>query len=337
LVEKAKVAYVFPGQGSQTVGMGATLYSNYSSARAVFDEVDKALGFPLSRLCFEGPKEELTQTINVQPAVLTVSIACLKAAQEVSSNSLPPPAFIAGHSLGEYTALVVAGVLNLSDAVRLVRERGRLMHEAGQRIPGGMLALIGLDEEVVREICRSAGTELSNINSPGQIVISGAKANLAEARRLAESKGARRIIPLKVSGAFHSLLMEPSVEGLRAAISGLNIQKPSIPIVANVTAEILTDIGAIKDELVDQILHCVKWQHSIEKMITEGVNTFFEIGHGEVLAGLIKRIDSTVQVFNIGDIDIDKQIEKWWIEQRREQIRVLFEQAIQSKKSSQMG
>lgn len=291
--------------------MGADLHARYSSARAVFDEADKALGFPLSRLCFEGPEDELTQTINVQPAVLAVSIACLKAAQEVSGNGLPPPEFVAGHSSGEYTALVVAGVLTLSDALRLVCERGRLMHEAGQRKPGGMLALIGLDEEVATGICLSAGTEISNINSPGQIVISGAEENLAVARKLAQAKGARRIVPLKVSGAFHSQLMESAADGLKAAISRLAFRKPSIPIVANVTADILTEAESIKGELADQLLHCVQWQRSIQKMIMEGVTTFFEIGHRQVLAGLIKRIDSTVQVFNIGDVEIEKQIEKW--------------------------
>ena len=165
MVEEIKVAYIFPGQGSQSVGMGLDLYVHYASAREVYDEVDNTLGFSLSRLCFEGPEEDLTQTINVQAALLTTSIACLKAAREVTDNSLPAPAFVAGHSLGEYTALVVAGVLSLSDAVRLVRERGRLMHEAGQRKPGGMLAIIGLDEEIVENVCLSVGTTISNINS----------------------------------------------------------------------------------------------------------------------------------------------------------------------------
>ena len=283
--------------------MGLDLYVHYSSARDVFDEVDETLGFPLSRLCFEGPEEDLTQTINVQPAILTVSIACLRAAQEVSGSGLPSPAFVAGHSLGEYTALVVAGVLGLPDAVRLVRERGRLMNEAGQRKPGGMLAVVGLDEETTRGICLSVGTEISNINSPGQIVISGAVDKLAEARRLAETGGARRVIPLKVSGAFHSPLMEPALEGLRNAISGFTFRKPSAPVVANVTAQMLTDAEAIKEELVNQILHCVQWQRSVENMIARGVTTFFEIGPGQVLTGLIKRISPAVQVLNIGDVE----------------------------------
>jgi [acyl-carrier-protein] S-malonyltransferase len=303
LAANSEVAYVFPGQGSQKVGMGADLYAKYPSARAVFEEVDETLGFPLSRLCFEGPEKELIQTINVQPAVLTVSIACLRAAQEAGGDSLPAPAFVAGHSLGEYTALVAADVLSLSEAVHLVRERGRLMHEAGQKKSGGMLAVIGLDEKTTTEICLAADTRVSNINSPGQIVISGAEGNLAQAKRLAEARGARRVIPLKVSGAFHSHLMEPAVDGLTAAISGFTFRKPSIPLVANVTGEALTDAKAIKQELIDQLLNCVQWQRSIENMTAAGVTTFFEIGPGQVLTGLIKRINPAAQFFNIGDAE----------------------------------
>jgi [acyl-carrier-protein] S-malonyltransferase len=283
--------------------MGADLHARYPSARAVFEEVDETLGFPLSRLCFEGPEEELIQTINVQPAVLAVSIACLRAAQEASGDSLPAPAFVAGHSLGEYTALVAAGVLSLSDAACLVRARGRLMNEAGRKKPGGMSAIIDLDEKTTREVCLATGTRVSNINSPAQVVISGAEDNLAQAKRLAEAKGARRVIPLKVSGAFHSHLMEPAVDGLTAAISGFTFQKPSVPLVTNVTGEALTNAKAIKQELIDQLLSCVQWQRSIENMIAAGTTTFFEIGPGQVLTGLIKRISPAVQVFNIGDAE----------------------------------
>jgi len=335
LVKKTKVAYVFPGQGSQTVGMGSDLYKKYPSAKDVFDEVDSALGFSLSRLCFEGPEDELTQTINVQPAVLTVSIACLKAAEEVSGSSLPFPDVVAGHSLGEYTALVVAGVLSLSEAVRLVRERGRLMNEAGRVRPGGMVAVLGLDAEAVREVCLSAGTEISNINCPGQIVVSGAEEKLLEFKRLAEKKGARRIIPLKVSGAFHSQLMKPASEGLEEAISKFTFNEPLVSVVANVTAQRLIDVQAIKQELVDQVIRCVQWQRSIENMIADGVITFLEIGHGEVLAGLIKRINPEVQILNIGDMEIDEQVEMLWAVQRRQQLRVLAEKTIQSAKLSQ--
>lgn len=311
MMEREKVAYVFPGQGSQEVGMGSDVYVHFASAREVFDEVDKVLGFPLSRLCFEGPEDELVQTINVQPAVLTTSIALLRAAEEASGQGLPPPAFVGGHSLGEYTALVAANVLSLAEAVRLVRERGRLMHEAGRRRPGGMVAIIGLDQQVVEDICLFTGTEISNINSPGQVVISGSEDNLAKARRLAQLKGARRIIPLRVSGAFHSSLMEPAIAGLKDAISKFNFNPPTIPIVANVTAEPLTEAEAIKVELVRQIRHCVQWQRSIENIIDKGVTTFFEIGPGEVLTGLIRRISPGVQTFNVGNVKSVTEMASW--------------------------
>ncbi|HIE17253.1 MAG TPA: ACP S-malonyltransferase [Dehalococcoidia bacterium] len=293
--------------------MGLELYSRYSSAREVFREADAALGFPLSRLCFEGPEEQLVRTVNVQPAVLTVSIACLRTAQELAGNSLPSPDIVAGHSLGEYTALVVAGVLDLSQAVCLVRERGRLMNECGEISPGGMIAVLGLDQETVTAICNSAGTEIANINCPGQIVVSGAQENLTKFVGLAEAKGARRIIRLKVSGAFHSRLMQPALEGLRGAISELAFSEPLVPVVGNVTAQALTDVFAIKQELSDQIINCVQWQRSVENMIASGVTTFVEIGHGQVLSGLIKRISPAVAVFNVGDVEIERQIERWQV------------------------
>ena len=311
MVEEIKVAYVFPGQGAQSVGMGLDLQVHYASAREIYEEVDNTLGFSLSRLCFEGPEEELSQTINVQAAVLTTSMACLKAAQEVTGDSLPTPTFVAGHSLGEYTSLIVAGVLTLQDAVRLVRERGRLMHEAGQRKSGGMLAVIGLDLEIVEDICLSVGTAVSNINSPGQIVVSGPQENLAKARRLAQLKGARRVIPLKVSGAFHSPLMEPAIEGLRNAISGFDFKEASIPLVSNVTAQPITSVEAIKEELTSQIVHCVKWQQSVETMIARGVTTFFEIGPGDVLTGLIKRISPGARTYNISNVRTITEIASW--------------------------
>ncbi len=311
MIEDIKVAYVFPGQGSQSVGMGMDLYVHYAAARAVYDEIDKILGFSLSRLCFEGPEQELIQTMNVQPAVLTTSIACLKAAQEASGNKIPVPTFTAGHSLGEYTALVVSGVLSLADAVRLVRERGRLMHEAGKRKIGGMLAILGLDLNTVENICLAVKVDISNINSPNQIVVSGPQENLEQARRLAQLKGARRVIPLKVSGAFHSSLMEPAVEGLRNAINEYNFNTASIPIVANVTAQSITETSAIKEELISQIVHCVKWQQSVETMISRGVTTFFEMGPGNVLTGLIKRISPGAQTFNINSVESIQSITNW--------------------------
>ncbi len=303
MAESPKVAYVFPGQGSQSVGMGLDLYNSYSSAIEVFDEADASLGFSLSRLCFEGPEEELTKTHNVQPAILVVSIACLKALETAAIANLPSPAFLAGHSLGEYTALVAAGALDLADAVVLVRERGRLMYEAGIRNPGSMLAIIGLDEETVQDVCVQTGTEISNVNCPGQIVISGAVQALAEANRLARTKGARATIPLKVSGAFHSALMEPIIAEFSKVISNVRFRPPSIPVISNVTAQPLTDVDSIRKELVRQLRNCIQWQRSVECMIRSGVAAFYEIGPGTVLSGLIRRIGSELPIFNIAGLE----------------------------------
>ncbi|RLC62540.1 MAG: [acyl-carrier-protein] S-malonyltransferase, partial [Chloroflexi bacterium] len=279
------------------------LYDRYPSARAVFDQADASLGFSLSRLCFEGPDEELTKTHNVQPAILVVSIACLKAIEEAAMANFPSPSFVAGHSLGEYTALVAAGALDLEDAVLLVRERGRLMYEAGLRNPGGMLAVIGLDEETVKDISLHSGTEISNINCPRQIVISGATQALAEADKLARARGARVLIPLKVSGAFHSALMEPAVAEFSKIVSNIGFKPPSIPVVSNVTARLLTDADSIKEELVKQLRNCIQWQRSVEYMMQGGVTTFYEMGPGRVLSGLLRRINSELQTFNISGVE----------------------------------
>jgi [acyl-carrier-protein] S-malonyltransferase len=297
-----KVAYVFPGQGSQWAGMGRDLYDGFDSARAVFEQVDEALGFSLSRLCFEGPEDELLQTINTQPAIVTVSLACLKAIDGVNAdNVLPSPVFVAGHSLGEYTALAAAGVLDLATTVYLARERGRLMHEAGLKKPGGMVAVIGLDEASLAGVCKETGTRIANINCPGQLVISGAKENIAKAADLAGERGAYRTIPLAVSGAFHTPLMQSAVDGMAEIIATLSFHDPVIPIVANTTAQPLTTAEMVKAELLNQLCNGIEWQRSIEFMVGEGVSTFVEIGPGKVLSGLIKRIDKDVRVVNIGD------------------------------------
>ena len=303
MAELPKVAYVFPGQGAQSTGMGLDLYNSYPSAKEVFAEADASLGFSLSRLCFEGPEEELKKTHNVQPAILVVSIACLKVLEEAAIANFPSPTFVAGHSLGEYTALVAAGVLGLTDAFLLVRERGRLMYEAGLKNPGSMLAVIGLDEETVKDISFHSGTEISNINCPGQIVVSGAAQALAEADKLARTKGARALRPLKVSGAFHSALMEPVLAEFSRIVSNFSFQPPVIPVISNVTARPLTDVDSIKEELVKQLRNCIQWQRSVEYMMHSGVTTFYEIGPGRVLTGLIRRINSELQIFNISGVE----------------------------------
>ncbi len=295
----AHIAFVFPGQGSQKVGMGLDLYQNSPAAREVFEECDRALDFPLSQLCFQGPEEELRQTIHAQPAIVATSVACLRAAAELHSGF--QPSLLAGHSLGEYSALVAAGVLEIGDGIRLVRERGRLMHQAGARQPGGMAAVIGLDEPSLAQLCQEAGVEIANINSPNQIVISGAKEALNQAMELARSQGAR-VVPLEVSGAFHSQLMKPAADELARIISELHFRDPEVPIVVNTTAQPATTAQEIKEELAQQLLHCVRWRHSVQYMIDHGISTFIEIGPGSVLAGLIKRIDKGVQILNISDM-----------------------------------
>ena len=297
-----QTAWVFPGQGSQSVGMCRDLYESVKSARAVFEEADKALGVPLTRLCFEGPEEELRQTINAQPALVTAGYACLEAAREIAGNKLPAPSFVAGHSLGEYTALLAAGVFDFPTAVRLARERGRLMHEAGQKRPGAMSAIIGLDEVKLAEICKASDTVMANINSPGQIVISGAAENVTKANEMATAAGASRAIPLQVSGAFHSPLMQPAVEGMVKYLDATAFKTPSIPVIGNVTALPLTTPEEVKTELRNQLTSPVQWQRTIEYMVKQGVTTFIEIGPAKVLTGLIKRINKEVTTQNIGDL-----------------------------------
>jgi [acyl-carrier-protein] S-malonyltransferase len=294
----AWAAYVFPGQASQKVGMGLSVYEQYASARSVFEEADSVLGFPVSRLCFEGPAEDLTKTVNVQPALVATSMACLRAAQEGMGSKLPHPAFVAGHSLGEYTALAAASVLSFADALRLVRERGRLMYEAGLRQPGSMMAVIAFDRPTLQEVCDEAGVEISNVNAPGQLVISGSVDKLEKAAELAKERGARRLIPLNVSGAFHSTLMEPVIEEFDRVLQGVTFRTPSVPVVSNVTALPLTDGAEIRQDLLIQLRKCIQWQSSVEYMTRNGV-TYYEIGPGTVLAGLIKRISPETLTINI--------------------------------------
>ncbi len=283
--------------------MGLSVYEEYETARAVFQEADATLGFPLSKLCFEGPADELTRTVNVQPALVATSIACLVAAREALSSKLPSPAFLAGHSLGEYTALVAAEALSLADTLKLVRERGRLMYEAGIKAPGSMMAVIAFDYPPLQEVCDQAGVQISNINAPGQLVISGAIDKLERAAALARERGARKLIPLNVSGAFHSTLMEPVIEEFGRVLDSVVFQSPRVPIVSNVTALPLTNGDELRDELLAQLRRCIQWQASVEYMTAHGITTYYEIGPGTVLGGLIKRISPHAQIINISEAE----------------------------------
>ncbi|HEU0000366.1 MAG TPA: ACP S-malonyltransferase [Ktedonobacteraceae bacterium] len=349
----AQIAFLFPGQGSQVVGMGVDIFEASSSARRVFGAADEALGFSLSNLCFTGPEDTLRETINAQPAIVTVSLALLAALQEALSSSpslFPPgadainrvptqqealssswsapltPRFTAGHSVGEYAALVTSGSLDMQDAIKLVRERGRLMHHEGTVCPGNMAAVIGLDEEPLQEVCREVSARSSvngdanahvglgqvavaNYNAPGQIVISGEQSALKAAMELAKIRGAKRVIPLAVSGAFHSPVMLPAAAGLAQAIAKTTVRDAAIPLIGNITAAPLTSADAIREEMAQQIASPVQWVRTIAYLADAGITTFIEIGPGQALTGMVKRIAKGVTTLNIGSVaDIEKAI-----------------------------
>ena len=297
-----KLGFVFPGQASQVVGMGKDLYEQSAAARAILDEVDDTLGRSLTSLMFDGPIEELTDTQNAQPAVAADSLATHAALNEFLGAE-PEPAMVAGHSLGEYSALAVAKVLSVSDTVRLVVERGRLMQEACNEKPGGMVALIGIDEFAVEDVCRETGAELSNVNTSEQMIISGTHRALAQAIDLAAARGARKCITLQVGGAFHSGLMEPAQVGLNEMIVSMQFNDPTVPLVGNCSATSLTTGDQVRAELQSQLTSCVQWQRSVDFMIEQGVEKFVEIGPGKVLCGMIKRINREVPITALGDME----------------------------------
>jgi [acyl-carrier-protein] S-malonyltransferase len=290
-------AWIFPGQGSQYVGMGADSFRESEEAQATFAAADNVLGFPLSEICFQGPELELRQTRNTQPAIFLHSMALVR----IMGQDLP--AMVAGHSLGEYSALVVAGALTFEDGLRLVRLRGELMQRAGELEPGTMAAVIGLTPEATVDLCREASSagvvQPANFNSPGQIVISGSVDGVRKAMELAKQRGARMVKELVVSGAFHSPLMGSAKEGLRAALEKTAIRDARIPVYANVTAEPVTRAGEILELLHQQLSSPVRWEESTRNMIRDGAARFVEIGPGKVLQGLVKRIDAGVETAGV--------------------------------------
>jgi len=295
------IALLFPGQGSQVVGMGKDLADKHAVARQTFEEADEALGYKLSQVCFEGPEEQLRMTEITQPAILTASVAALR----VLETRLPKPAFVAGHSLGEYSAHVAAGTISFADAVRAVRQRGRYMQEAVPVGVGAMAAILGMDLAKVTAVCHDARhgevCDPANINSPEQIVISGNMAAVERAAKLADERGAKRAKLLPVSAPFHCSLMKPAQDRLEADLNALTLRKPAYPVACNVDAELVTDEARARDTLVRQVTGSVKWEQCIHLLIGRGVKTFIEVGPGKVLCGLMRQIDRSKTAMNVGD------------------------------------
>ncbi|HLO12325.1 MAG TPA: ACP S-malonyltransferase [Pseudoneobacillus sp.] len=299
-----KTAFIFPGQGSQTVGMGKSLAEENEKVASYFKKADATLNTSLSSLIFNGPQEELTLTINAQPALLTTSIAILEYFREFDIEA----DYVAGHSLGEYSALVASGAFTFEEAVYAVRKRGEFMEAAVPNREGTMAAILGLEREPLTEVTKKITEEgfpvqLANLNCPGQIVISGSRKGVELASEKAKAAGAKRALPLDVSGPFHSILMQPAAEKFKDVLNGMSIVDASIPVVANVMAEPITEANVIKEKLVEQLYSPVQWEDSVKKMIELGVDTFIEIGPGKVLSGLVKKIDRTVKTYAVSDLE----------------------------------
>lgn len=294
-----KVAFIFPGQGSQSVGMGKDLYDNFEAAKNIFDKADEILGKSISKICFEGPEEDLKQTVNTQPAILTTSIAALEA---LKTELKIQPEFVAGHSLGEYGALYEAGVLTLENTLKLIQKRADLM---GQTKGGAMAAVLGLDEEkllaCLTETSKEGYVSVANYNCPGQIVITGTEEGIKKASELLSAAGAKRVMPLAVSGAFHSELMKGASQEFAKFLDNFDLNNSNIPVITNVDAEITKLSADFKLKMPQQIYSSVYWTQSVQKMIQNGVDTFIEIGPGKVLAGLIKKINPEIKTYNVYD------------------------------------
>ena len=309
-----KLALVFPGQGSQSVGMGRELYDGVPEARAVFEEVDEALGENLSRLIFEGPEETLTLTANAQPALMAVSLAAMRAL-EARGFDLSSASYVAGHSLGEYSALAAAGSIGIGETARLLRIRGEAMQAAVPAGQGAMAAIMGLEADALEAICQEASGEgsvqVANDNGGGQLVISGDKAAVDRAMALASDRGARRAIALSVSAPFHSALMQPAADRMAEALLGVEIAQPRVPLIANVLAAPSSSPERIRSQLVEQVTGQVRWRESMAFLAEDGVDTLFEVGAGKVLSGLAKRIDKRLAAQSVGTpADIDAALAK---------------------------
>ncbi|MDI6605675.1 MAG: ACP S-malonyltransferase [Candidatus Omnitrophota bacterium] len=290
------VAYLFAGQGSQYIGMGRDLYESFPESKAVFDKANEVLGFDLRDFCFNGPQEMLKNTGISQPAILTVSIAALEAFKKRSKLK---PIFMAGLSLGEYSALIASGALTFEQGVKLVRKRAQLMDDAAGRHPGKMAAVLGLDLEKIKEVCLKSGAEIANINAPGQIVISGKKEAVRKALHLCREAGAMSTIELEVSGAFHSSLMSEAAAALKVFLEKTEVFPPAVPVVSNYTAQPQDTPAEIRENLLYQIYSPVKWADSMDFILSQGVTKFFEFGPGKVLKGLMRRIDTSSEVVSI--------------------------------------